>query len=80
MISGCPGMPKTPELTEKRCPECGQVIEFFSGDSERVCKNCGHVAYNETLKCVMWCKSARECVGDEMYERMMKMLERMKDR
>ena len=34
-------------------------------------KSCGFVAYNDTLSCVQWCKYARKCVGDEMYEHMM---------
>ena len=40
-------------------------------DTEAVCENCGTVIYNDTLSCVQWCKYARQCVGDETYERLM---------
>ena len=31
----------------------------------------GYVIYNDTLSCVQWCKYARQCVGEETYERLM---------
>ena len=36
------------------------------------------LAYNDTLSCVQWCQYARKCVGDEMYEVMMKIAARQK--
>ena len=78
MLSGCPGVPKTPTITEKICPKCGSIIEFFSTDTQMSCRQCGFTAYNDTLSCVMWCAAARECVGDEMYEHMMKIAEMQK--
>ena len=36
------------------------------------------VVYNDTLSCVQWCKYARQCVGDAMYEQMMAIAERQK--
>lgn len=44
---------------------------IFSIDTQMTCANCGFVIYNDTLSCVQWCKYARKCVGDEMYEHMM---------
>ena len=38
------------------------------------------MAYNDTLSCVQWCKEARKCVGDEMYEQMMKIVQLQKER
>ena len=35
------------------------------------CDNCGFVAYNDLSSCIQWCKYARKCVGDEMYEKLM---------
>ena len=70
-MSGCQGKPRTPTILEKICPNCGSEIELFSIDSQRACEHCGFVAYNDTLSCVQWCKYARQCVGDEMYEKMM---------
>jgi len=66
----CPGAANisgTPTLKVKFCPECGAEIELFSSDLQRVCR-CGFIAYNDIQSCIQWCKSARECVGDEMYE------------
>ncbi|MBQ6601916.1 MAG: hypothetical protein IJH99_00760 [Eubacterium sp.] len=78
MLYGCQSKSRTPTLTEKICPVCGSVIEIFSIDTEVACDKCGFVAYNDTLSCVQWCEHARECVGDEMYEAMMKVAEEQK--
>ena len=72
LMDGCQGKPRTPTLHEKICPQCGSIIEIFSIDTEVACETCGFVAYNDTLSCVQWCEYARKCVGDEMYEHLMK--------
>lgn len=72
LMESCQGKPRTPTIIEKVCPNCGSIIELFSIDTEVACEKCGFVAYNDTLSCVQWCKYARKCVGDEMYEHMMK--------
>ena len=77
---GCQGKPRTPTIHEKICPNCGNTIELFSIDTQVACEKCGFVAYNETLSCVQWCKYARKCVGDEMYEHMIKIAEMQKKR
>ena len=79
MLEGCQGIPRTPTLHEKICPNCGNVIELFSIDTQVACDNCGFVAYNDTLSCVQWCEYARKCVGDEMYEKMMAIAARQKE-
>ena len=66
----CPGSNfGTPTLTIKKCPECGGEIEMFSVDAKAECPNCGFVAYNDLNSCIFYCQHARECVGDEVYER-----------
>ena len=72
MINRCPGTDniRTPTLTIKICPVCGSEIELFSIDVQAVCEKCGFVAYNDTKTCIQWCKYARLCVGDELYERL----------
>lgn len=72
MMEGCQGKPRTPTIHEKVCPRCGSIIELFSIDTQVACDTCGFIAYNDTLSCVQWCEYARKCVGDEMYEQMMK--------
>ena len=78
ILDGCQGKPRTPTIEEKTCPQCGHTIEIFSTDTEVACENCGFVAYNDALSCVQWCKYARQCVGDEMYERMMEIAAQQK--
>ncbi len=70
IMNGCQGKPQT-TIIEKECPQCGEIIEMFSIDTSVACEKCGFIAYNDTLSCVQWCQYARQCVGDEMYERMM---------
>jgi hypothetical protein len=60
----------TPTLKVVKCPRCGGDIELFSTDAKAACYNCGFVAYNDINLCVQWCKHAEECVGTEMYNRM----------
>ncbi len=78
IVQGCQGKPRTPTIIEKTCPNCGELIEMFSIDTQAHCEKCGFVAYNDTLSCVQWCKYARQCVGDEMYRHMMLIAENQK--
>lgn len=78
IVQGCQGKPRTPTIIEKVCPQCGELIEMFSIDTQAVCEKCGFVAYNDTLSCVQWCKYARQCVGEEMYNHMMQIAENQK--
>lgn len=80
MIEGCQGKPRTPTIHEKICPQCGSIIELFSIDTQVACDKCGFIAYNDTLSCVQWCEHARKCVGDEMYEQMMKIAAMQKEK
>ncbi len=70
IYEGCQGKPRTPTIHEKVCPQCGEIIELFSIDTEVACEKCGFVAYNDTLSCVQWCQYAKQCVGEEMYNKM----------
>jgi len=75
MPNNCPGamgIKGTPTLKEKTCPECGNNIELFSNEINSVCETCGFTAYNDVQSCIRWCAKARECVGDEAYERLVK--------
>ena len=75
VLEGCQGKPRTPTIIEKICPNCGSEIEMFSIDTQMPWEKCGFVAYNDTLSCVQWCQYAKQCVGEEMYNRMMEILE-----
>ena len=78
IVEGCQGKPRTPTISEKICPQCGILIELFSIDTEVACDKCGFIAYNDSLSCVQWCKHARKCVGDAMYEQMMQIAAQQK--
>jgi transposase len=68
----CPGSAfiRTPTLTIKECPVCGAEIEIFSNDKSVDCERCGFTAYNDQQSCIDWCKYARECFGEEVYDRL----------
>ena len=72
IFSGCPGSDKlrNPTITEKVCPQCGNIIELFSVDTEVVCDKCGFVAYNDELNCIQWCQYAEKCIGKELYDKL----------
>jgi len=78
MFDGCQGKPRTPTIHEKVCPQCGEIIELFSIDTQVACDKCGFVAYNDTLSCVQWCAFAKQCVGEEMYNQMMEIAAQQK--
>lgn len=73
MYDSCPGVSKlkTPTLTIKICPNCGSEIELFSTDVSIPCDKCGFVAYNDIQSCISWCKYAKLCVGEELYNKLM---------
>jgi len=79
IYTGCQSKSKEITLEEKVCPQCGNIIELFSVDTEVACEHCGFVAYNDTLSCVQWCQYAKQCVGEEMYERMMEIAKRNRE-
>ena len=72
IFSGCPGSDKlrNPTITEKVCPQCGNIIELFSVDTEVACDKCGFVAYNDELNCIQWSQYAEKCIGKELYDKL----------
>ena len=72
MFSRCPGAAhlRTPTLTIKRCPQCGEEVEIFSHDVKVKCGNCGFVIYNDLNSCIRWCRYAEQCVGPELYKKL----------
>lgn len=73
--NGCPGaaaLRGAPDLKIKICPECGEEIELFSNETHASCEKCGFIAYNDTKTCISWCSYAKDCVGEEVYNRFMK--------
>lgn len=74
MYDKCPGT-KTilmPTIKLKPCPKCGEEVEIISSDMKTNCPKCGFTIYNDVASCVQWCAYAKECVGEELYERIHK--------
>jgi len=73
MFDKCPGASniRTPTIELKKCPECGEEVEIFSIDMQVNCPKCGFTIYNDLESCVQWCQYAKECVGEQVYERLM---------
>ncbi len=78
VLDDCPGAAdlKRPTIKYKTCPKCGEEIELFSDDVKMDCEECGFTVYNDALSCVEWCEYAKECVGEETYEVLMKIIKR----
>ena len=73
MFDSCPGaaqFTRTPTLKIKKCPECGENVEIFSTDTQVKCGHCGFIIYNDLESCIQWCKYAKECVGEELYNKL----------
>lgn len=64
-ISGCAGISylRTPTLTIKKCPQCGDDVELFSSDFEVQCSKCEFIVFNDQNLCIQRCAYAKDCVG-----------------
>lgn len=78
----CPGQHnQTLTVSYHRCPGCGALVELFSDETQARCRACKGTVYKEqTPSCVQWCKAARECIGPQRYDEMMRQLEEAMDR
>lgn len=69
----CPGaqhlrQPK-PEIFE--CPFCGSEVEIWTDEFKGTCLSCKKKLFRDpSLNCIEWCQAARECVGEEAYNRL----------
>lgn len=70
MIDKCPGQDKRNIKSEALiCPSCGYEVEIFSDEIGLKCPKCRNLVCRKRLpSCVDWCKSARECIGEEKYK------------
>jgi hypothetical protein len=72
---GCPGSTeiRTPKPEDIRCQKCGEKMEIWTDEPDSACKKCGHINSRPMgTSCVEWCAFAKDCVGAEKYERLMK--------
>lgn len=71
--SFCPGSIgiRQPSPEYENCPSCGYEVEIWSDEVKRHCPNCHLLVMKERQQsCIDWCQFARQCIGDEAYERL----------
>ncbi len=74
MIDGCPGSQKfkQPQPEDVKCLSCGEEVEIWTDEFTSECPKCRKAVSRDVQSCLDWCKAAKECVGDELYERYLK--------
>ncbi len=80
MESRCPGQDSQKlRAALYKCPNCGAEVEIFSDEVNVKCRNCGEKVYSEKLpSCVEWCTAARQCLGEERWQKLMDAIEGQK--
>jgi len=68
----CPGQDKRNLKVEiLDCPYCGFKVEMFSDEAKVYCPQCKGMVCRERLpSCIDWCKHARECIGEERWQKL----------
>ena len=74
MIFRCPGQDSRKIKAESiKCPGCGYKAEIFSDEVKVKCPKCKALICRQRLpSCIDWCKYAKECVGQERWQRVHK--------
>lgn len=75
MIQNCPGSKifKRPEPETIKCPSCSCEVEIWTDEAQAKCPKCkAAVTRPVGASCLDWCKYAKECVGDQTYNKYMK--------
>jgi hypothetical protein len=72
MYNECPGARQfkqpTPEFIP--CPRCHVEVEIWTDEVEVKCHQCGETVSREQLQgCIDHCQMARECLGEQLYDR-----------
>lgn len=71
----CPGSReiRNPYPEEIVCPFCRHKGEIWTDEPDTVCEGCRRTIERQMKPtCLQWCPAAKECVGLEKYERLMK--------
>ena len=71
MIFSCPGSQqfKQPTPENINCPFCKEEVEIWTDEFQVVCPGCKKKISRLGQSCLDWCSSAKECVGDEIYNK-----------
>jgi hypothetical protein len=71
----CPGSReiKKPKPEDITCRHCGKNIEIWSDETEVKCKFCRKMNMRMLgPTCIDWCDFAKECIGEQKYNRLKK--------
>jgi hypothetical protein len=82
MKESCPGSReiRNPYPEELVCAFCCHKNEIWSDEPDMACKGCGMTITRDMApSCIAWCSAAKECVGPEKYEKLMKKLREQED-
>ncbi|MCX8069793.1 MAG: hypothetical protein N2738_04755 [Thermodesulfovibrionales bacterium] len=79
MKESCPGSREitNPYPEDIICPFCHYKNEIWSDEPDMICKNCNNrISREMPPSCIQWCPAAKECLGIEKYERIIKALKK----
>lgn len=75
MIFKCPGAQRfrQPQPEIINCPFCSEEVEIWTNEVQVTCPNCKKtVMRQQGTSCLDWCRYAKECVGEEVYNKYIK--------
>ena len=70
----CPGAQqfRQPQPEIIKCPSCAEEVEIWTDEVKATCPNCKKtVMRQQEQSCLDWCRYAKECVGDRVYNKYM---------
>ena len=72
MKNKCPGQDDRNIKAETIiCSQCGYQLEIFSDEVKVKCPKCKNQVCRQRLpSCVDWCRYAKECVGEDQYNKL----------
>jgi DNA-directed RNA polymerase subunit RPC12/RpoP len=75
ILPNCPGARRFrqpyPEII--KCPACAGEVEIWTDELEVICSKCrSKLLRPEGQSCLDWCRYARECVGEKLYNKYIK--------
>lgn len=74
MIFRCPGAQnfRQPEPKIVKCPLCYSEVEIWTDETKTTCPKCKKViTRSQATNCLDWCKYAKECAGEQVYNKYM---------
>lgn len=74
VLDFCPGSQKfrQPQPEIIKCSNCGEEVEIWTDEVQATCSKCKTIVTRESgSSCLDWCKYAKECVGEQTYNKFM---------